>query len=129
MCQHGERECLGNKYFSCAIANSPTKVALEYIACLERERVSDESFAQCAKEFGVSYEELQSCVETKGLDLLVAHSKRAQQFKIDHLPTIVFNDVLDKSADEEAYLDFRKVVCKFLQKDPPKACSSYIYSK
>nr|CAH7742889.1 unnamed protein product [Callosobruchus chinensis] len=43
-CQHGERECLGNKYFSCALATTSTKVALEYIACLEQEKVTQESF-------------------------------------------------------------------------------------
>ncbi|VEN57363.1 unnamed protein product, partial [Callosobruchus maculatus] len=66
----GDLKCLGNKYSSCAIANSSTKVALEYITCVERAGVSNESFKQCASQARMSYDELKSCVETKGLELL-----------------------------------------------------------
>ncbi|CAH1989939.1 unnamed protein product [Acanthoscelides obtectus] len=43
-CQHGTDECLGNSYDSCALVNNTTKVALEFIHCLEQKKISDETF-------------------------------------------------------------------------------------
>ncbi|CAH1989930.1 unnamed protein product [Acanthoscelides obtectus] len=125
MCQHGNDECLGNTYASCAFANYTTKVALEFIHCVEQEVAPDEPMPlkQCAKQANISYEDLKQCAETEGLEMLIAAFKKAQDFKLPYLPFTSFNDKFDRSASIEAFKDFRKAVCRRLS-NRPKECST-----
>ncbi|XP_026676720.1 gamma-interferon-inducible lysosomal thiol reductase-like [Diaphorina citri] len=74
-CQHGEPECFGNLYLACAthlLQASRPKHLIRYYNCM----ASASSFSiekdvkQCAPVAGVNFRKLQTCVKSKGPEIL-----------------------------------------------------------
>merc|ERR1712027_120263 len=66
-CQHGPAECQGNMVHACAtqVVQSPSTV-LKYIKCMIGDNYSPlEAGQRCANTVGISWEEVEKCVEGK----------------------------------------------------------------
>ncbi|CAG9830580.1 unnamed protein product [Diabrotica balteata] len=129
-CQHGRRECQGNKYQACALSQKKGKdveVPLVYCIMKSRDPSSFDNVEECARRFGLDIPKLKSCSDTiEGDRLSAIHGDRTFQLdpNISFVPTIVFDDQFKQVDQSQALRDFVAVVCsKIKNKSKPSLCN------
>ncbi len=126
-CQHGELECLYNRYINCAQEEGDISKWMGYVECLAKDlgklragTIVDE----CASSHGLSADALQKCAEgDRGAMLEADAGKKTTSLnpKLNFVPWIVVNGA-PIGADFE---NLDRYVCVSLAEDArPKACSS-----
>ncbi|XP_063239545.1 GILT-like protein 1 [Bacillus rossius redtenbacheri] len=130
-CQHGPRECLGNKQQACALHALRDLPALqvEFVHCFMAAADPPSSGAQCAKTLNITYSEIEKCSSSQqGEDLLAALGDKTKKFnpELSWVPTPAFNNVYDAEDLQESMTDFLSAVCKRLDSPKPAACSEHL---
>uniref|UniRef100_A0A1B6KLV7 Saposin A-type domain-containing protein n=1 Tax=Graphocephala atropunctata TaxID=36148 RepID=A0A1B6KLV7_9HEMI len=114
-CQHGPKECLGNKLHACAIwqvcGESGTKDCppdqmnhlINYILCVEKTKNQLDATPQCAIVEGFDSPAIIHCATShQGAELNDYYGHRTRNFThnrmIDFVPTVVFDGVKDAAA-------------------------------
>ena len=128
-CQHGPEECYGNLIQTCAIHYHPdSTVYFPFIYCVQSSsNLPSESAPICASKFGLSYDEIQSCVDGplgNSLEHEMALKTDALQPPHDHVPWVTLNGVHTDEIQSEAENNLIKLICETYQGTPkPPACS------
>lgn len=126
-CQHGELECLYNRYINCAQEEGDLSKWMGYVECLAQDlgKLRKGTVVhECASSHGLSADALQKCAEgDKGAALEADAGKETTSLnpKLNFVPWIVVNGA-PIGADFE---NLDRYVCVALAEDArPDACSS-----
>lgn len=124
-CQHGPAECQGNMVHACAtqVVQSPSTV-LKYIKCMIGDNYSPlEAGQRCANTVGISWEEVEKCVEGKeGHGLLAKFGDMTHnlQPRVSFIPTIQVDGKQDGQKD--MLKNFTKELCRQFKGPKPANC-------
>lgn len=132
-CHHGPVECYGNKVQGCILENIENKdQQLKYIDCLmnQAKTIKNEyPINMCVGGGDLSI--VTSCANStqtgvSGSDILAKNGNETAKLSppLTSVPTIVFNDVFNKSDHEMAQTNFKKVLCSYVKDECPSECSS-----
>jgi len=140
-CQHGPKECYGNKVHSCAIQhiqvdsyqNTQTResLSLDYVTCLMKLAINfqDATYPgeKCARDLQLrNWNVIDTCANsTEGSKLLQHNGELTSQLKppLTSVPTITFNQLYDHDNQELALRDLRAAVCRNLRSPQPQECA------
>uniref|UniRef100_A0A1B6GJS6 Gamma-interferon-inducible lysosomal thiol reductase n=1 Tax=Cuerna arida TaxID=1464854 RepID=A0A1B6GJS6_9HEMI len=115
-CQHGPKECTGNKLHACAILQAcgrsgtvgctPDKLShvINYVMCVEKEPDQKRASDQCAREEGLEPAGIMKCAQNAvGDRLLSFYGNRTSAFKpkIHYVPTVAINGKHDTAAEND----------------------------
>ncbi|GLV31948.1 Gamma-interferon-inducible lysosomal thiol reductase 1 [Carabus blaptoides fortunei] len=122
-CQHGARECYGNKMQACALqqdVGDEKKIA--FVDCVMRQNDPSQpaSGGKCASNVGLAWESIRACTNSAaGDDILAAMGDRthAVEPQISFVPTVIFNSTYDDDLQWKAIKNLRQVICN-LQGNP-----------
>lgn len=127
-CQHGPKECKGNKIHACAIDLYPTtESSLPFVYCSMGAGDPIEAANTCATNNKLDWTQISSCASGKrGSELLLAHGKKTKSLnpKMIFVPWIIINDVFTNENEENSIQNFLQVVCSSYKGTLPPACSS-----
>ncbi|XP_045486730.1 uncharacterized protein LOC110994806 [Pieris rapae] len=119
-CQHGPKECYGNKLHACAlnIIKNHT-AALQFNMCMmessQENRGSDDKAAdKCGANMRIDSRPIKSCAKgAKGIELLKYYGVESTKIGFQYVPFVLINGV------EYNGENFFKDVCKYFSKPPP----------
>ncbi|KAI6170986.1 Gamma-interferon-inducible lysosomal thiol reductase [Aphelenchoides bicaudatus] len=132
VCQHGEPECIANKFESCVIAhiNDP----FELIYCLEGKfecnKTLDDASEECYKELKIETSvrhDIDQCFSgSEGQELQVKAAERTKNvWPQQHrgVPYVLFNDIGVWNIQYAVYNISSGFVCSYLTGKKPKLCN------
>lgn len=125
-CQHGPRECFGNKIQSCVLNYYDMKHALPFIGCVMATPDPVHASRGCAIDHGISWRDMKICLNTYMGDSLLHDNgvlTKAFQPPVTYVPWIVINDVYSPAEAEMARKNLLHVICKAFKGDLPPACN------
>ncbi|KAB0799146.1 hypothetical protein PPYR_07026 [Photinus pyralis] len=129
ICQHGPKECMGNKIQSCALSLIPEQNAqVEYVNCFmstfKKGIDNDNELGQgCAESLGLPWGYVANCYHsTHGTRLQLAAEKVTLATRPKFVPTIIYNGHFDQKAQDESQFNFKGVLCSFIVQLYPGVC-------
>ncbi|KAK4886090.1 hypothetical protein RN001_002361 [Aquatica leii] len=128
VCQHGPKECLGNKIQSCALhALIDQNAQIEYVHCFmnvfKKNTNNIEMGQSCAEAVGIPWDYVQSCSNSlAGTQLQLKAEMITGQYRPNFIPTIIYNEHFNQQAQDDSQVNFRGVVCTFVEQSFPGAC-------
>jgi len=128
-CQHGARECHGNKVQACALSIlNDTDLTLAFVYCMESQRFPDRAGQKCAERLNINWPPIDECsTGSAGEQDLLALGKRTEQQHLNFVPWINIDDVHTTDNQDEALHNLKGVVCKaYKGNSPPPACAKYL---
>ena len=116
-CQHGERECYGNKVELCGLAHFPEE-GLNMMNCMQAEyNFEDETVTRCAKKSNVDGDVILACAKgDEGNELMLRAGKITPT--LSYVPSIMVNGKLHTDPERiinyvcDAYTGEKPAVCK-----------------
>lgn len=118
-CQHGESECVGNKWHSCAAhLSNDISQALSFTTCLMAEPTAH---SKCAEDASLDYTLLDSCQNSgQGVELLHANGVETLALKprASFIPWLIFNKVWSSEYQNAGLDDLKAVVCDIAGHQP-----------
>ncbi|XP_046400599.1 GILT-like protein 1 [Ischnura elegans] len=122
-CQHGPRECSGNRMQSCALSllPDPAKQA-QFVTCVMSRRDPLVYGPKCAEAVDLNFTDVENCYgSTMGDELQLQAEAATNSIRnpLSFVPTIVFNNAFSQELQDQSLYDFRGVVCSHL----PGICS------
>lgn len=124
ICQHGARECEGNRRMACIIAraNGDQNLIVPTIGCLFTMGNSPKA---CLEQHlpGIPFEEIEKCKDSEeSFKVMEDYEKRTG--RIDYVPRVKINDNYNEDVQEEAENDLMKAVCNYYKGQiKPKNCT------
>ncbi|KAF5281967.1 hypothetical protein FQA39_LY00491 [Lamprigera yunnana] len=131
VCQHGPKECLGNKIQSCALnALIDQNTQVDYVHCFmnifKKNEDINEMGQSCAEAVKLPWDYVLGCKNSPlGTQLQLTAETITAQYSPKFVPTILYDGHFHQQAQDDSLVNFRGVVCGFLQQRLPNACSSY----
>ncbi|KAJ8686501.1 hypothetical protein QAD02_022295 [Eretmocerus hayati] len=135
-CQHGEKECYGNKAQSCALDEIQKNVSdgdekqqksVDVVNCAMSNSSPDTAVPQCAQNVGLGPDAVQritACTEgQEGTDLLIKNGEKT--FKVQKPLTFVPTVIINGENNQGAFRSFGKVICDLIQGEKPSVCANY----
>ncbi|KRT83358.1 hypothetical protein AMK59_4067 [Oryctes borbonicus] len=130
-CHHGPRECEGNKVMSCALhrIRDPT-VMVHFVSCymnrfMKYARRNSKEFGQsCVAKAGLNWnDDIKQCYESHlGTLLQLNAEKQTNVYKLDFIPTIIYNKIFDRELHNASLYNFKGVVCSLARVNRPSTC-------
>lgn len=127
LCQHGESECIGNKYLACAknVTGSIVPKYMPFVYCLEEKY--QPSFAEkdwaaivetCSVQGGLEYKQVAACYSNRGMEVI--NIEAALTPAHPGVPYIVIDG---KAMPGDTEDNFLQAVCDAYQGPAPAGCS------
>ncbi|CAK8671419.1 unnamed protein product [Clavelina lepadiformis] len=128
-CQHGEKECIGNKIENCVIreARFITTKYLPVVQCMESAPDPNSAAEECCMKQGFDWEKINNCAEgPEGSKLLHQAGVATERLepKLNFVPWIVINGMHTDEMQAAALKDLTSVVCETYQGVKPAECHS-----
>ncbi|XP_078052205.1 uncharacterized protein LOC144478310 [Augochlora pura] len=135
-CQHGPKECEGNKAHGCVIhaikngepANEVQSLSESFVVCSMTTRSTVD---ECVKQLSISEktkDAISSCIAgSLGDELFAENGKKTAALSppLSFVPTIVINGVYSAENQSKGFNNFPKLICDNLQAGPkPIACAA-----
>nr|WIM01436.1 gamma-interferon-inducible lysosomal thiol reductase-like protein [Limnephilus flavicornis] len=122
-CQHGPRECYGNKIQGCVLRSKELTDGQKFdlIRCLMADRNPDMALQQCAGVVNVDASAIESCANgTMGDEILASYGDKTHQlnFNLAFVPTVIFNEKFNQADQDAAMSDLKGVICRLSTKKP-----------
>nr|CAI5827179.1 unnamed protein product [Callosobruchus analis] len=118
-CQHGPRECRGNKLVSCALnrlTDQNAKVQFTYCFMVKYFFKMSDDFTQCANEAGINIKDVLSCsVSDEATQLQLQMETITNNYAITFVPTIVYNKKYSSDLQAKSLVSFKGTVCEILR--------------
>lgn len=123
-CQHGEKECEGNRWEQCGIKHNPDfHKHFPYYACLEKSKGGlmhnawDKEAKKCAQSAGLDFAPIQTCFNgPESAELQKEYSKLTPK-NHKYTPWVVLNGKVLGEND-----DFLTTLCKTFKGTKPAGC-------
>eukprot|EP00088_Acartia_fossae_P002795 TRINITY_DN11163_c0_g1_i2.p1 TRINITY_DN11163_c0_g1~~TRINITY_DN11163_c0_g1_i2.p1 ORF type:complete len:230 (-),score=-4.80 TRINITY_DN11163_c0_g1_i2:142-831(-) len=125
-CQHGPRECEGNKVHCCANNHiEDPNIKFQYIRCMMEDNYNPTNAAKrCAREYSeVNVDRILKCAEGKEGDELLAHAGQLNSKlrpKMTFVPTIELSN--DVKSNVRTLYNLKSDICKLYQGRRPGSC-------
>ncbi|KAI8129134.1 hypothetical protein FF38_04634 [Lucilia cuprina] len=115
-CQHGPRECFGNRQQSCVLQQTKDQLSqVKFVVC-QMTTPDNSNVNYCAESVGLS-SEIDTCMNTELGTLLQLEAERiTHSYRLSFVPTIIYDGVFDQQLQDSSLRDFRGTVCGLLQK-------------
>ncbi|CAH1158986.1 unnamed protein product [Phyllotreta striolata] len=136
ICENGPSECYLNKVYACITTFQLTQVQkLSYISCVasasSKSNSPDEIKAlvkTCADKNNIQAADLDTCVTSKGDDLLAGFENRQNSLnpKLLFVPTIRFNNDENTAVEIDSRTNFTIAVCESFSVWPPDVCLQFL---
>ncbi|KAM7361948.1 GILT-like protein 1 [Cochliomyia hominivorax] len=115
-CQHGPRECLGNRQQSCVLQQTKDQLTQVKFAVCQMTIPDNSNIQYCAESVSLS-SDIDTCMNTELGTLLQLEAERiTHSYAISFVPTIIYDGVFDQQLQDNSLRDFRGTVCGLLQK-------------
>ncbi|KAK9753889.1 Gamma interferon inducible lysosomal thiol reductase (GILT) [Popillia japonica] len=130
-CQHGQRECEGNRVMSCALHKiQDPSTAVHFVKCymnrfIRYARRDRQEFGEsCVTKAGLNWNlDVKQCYESQlGTRLQLNAENQTNTYQPDFIPTIVYNKVFDQGLQDESLYNFKSTACTLIKKQYPQAC-------
>ncbi|XP_063370684.1 GILT-like protein 2 [Cydia amplana] len=125
VCQHGKKECYGNKLHACAMYKlKDIHVASPYISCMMNGTwggygSTDMDATKCGDLMNIDSKPIKECAKgKKGEELLEYYGKETDKITKQGVPHVLINGVKFDTDD-----DLKKAICEAL-KNPPSQCKT-----
>ncbi|XP_049879227.1 GILT-like protein 2 [Pectinophora gossypiella] len=117
-CQHGERECYGNKLHACAIDQlKDVQKYVDFNACMMAKRSDDDAADECGELYKVDANAIKTCAKgARGHELLVYYGRESEKINYNYVPYVLVDGQVKD--DDKPLLD---AVCESIH-PPPKEC-------
>jgi len=126
-CQHGQKECDGNKMHACALKHiNSTELKTEFIHCSMSAKSPPKALPECAEKLEINATNIEACVGGEEGNELLAISGRqthALRPRLHFVPWIRYNKVFTEDNLEHSQDNFKSVICAELKKsevNPPE---------
>lgn len=119
-CQHGQRECHGNRVFSCIQSRaSSMNHTLNAISCIFDNEKED---SECVSDIKLNWDEIEKCASgQESLDTMRTLEKRSG--KLSYVPKIEVDGKYDSNIQRQAEYSLKKYVCSVHpNRDSIEAC-------
>ncbi|CAH1153261.1 unnamed protein product [Phaedon cochleariae] len=129
-CQHGPKECFGNKIQACVLDLNYTQAkSMNFIGCvMSTETPENKKIAKkCAEKNKLSWTDIKLCMNGEQVNEIMekmGNKTNNLEPKMMYVPYILFNDIHDDDVEDEARENFLKTVCKMFKNKPP-GCSDF----
>jgi len=113
-CQHGPRECAGNRVMSCAGHVLGRGAAREVLGCMMAARDPSSAGEQCAVSLGLPWEEVELCSRSRlGSALLYLNGRRTADLRprLNFVPTVTVNGLFSRASLHEVLGNLLAAVC------------------
>lgn len=113
-CQHGERECKGNKIQACAKSELDTSALIKFVNCMESASSPDRAGKSCAQKQGLNYTTIENCANgAKGSQLLKEQGVATKSLvpKPNFIPWITVNNQHTSDIQNRALDDLKGLLC------------------
>ncbi|CAH0553509.1 unnamed protein product [Brassicogethes aeneus] len=123
ICQHGPKECFGNKMQACVIdQNFTQKQEIALVNCImDNDPEVKENVQACCKKYDIPWRPIKRCIKgDRGDRLLNEFGSITDKLepKLTHVPTITINNVYNTTIDEDSRSSLLKTVCNFFVEKP-----------
>lgn len=122
-CQHGERECEGNRVMAC-VNKYGKKYMLDIVATIECLFITPDDENFCIRGYlpGASYDTIMQCKDSnESMEMMREFDKKSAH--IDYVPWLELNNVHDEDVQEDCQYNLFSCLCKkFDDATKPKAC-------
>lgn len=121
LCQHGPRECDGNRLMACILARNATDSAvIETIGCIFNNNQTNKQCVE-ANLPGVSYDDLDRCkTSDESYQLMVKYEEMTG--RLDYVPHLTYNNQSSEEIQSECEHNLKEYVCKNYAGTRPKSC-------
>ncbi|XP_066970278.1 gamma-interferon-inducible lysosomal thiol reductase-like isoform X2 [Macrobrachium rosenbergii] len=126
-CQHGPDECDGNQILGCADKYiTDPDLLVEFFTCFMSQDYSVyrpwEDGEKCAGQLSLDWETIKTCATS--VEGQIIHHEAGVEFRaLDPQPVGVPHITINDVADDYAYTDLKKAVCKAYTGEKPPACN------
>ncbi|GBP31773.1 GILT-like protein 1 [Eumeta japonica] len=130
VCQHGPKECLGNRVQNCALSqmadrSDADKVA--YVACEMTHKSGAHGSYACASKANISVHDVEKCVNSEEGTRLQKHSELITKLaRPSFIPTVIVDGMFMQEIQDSSLIDFIATLCSMLNEI--KFCAHY-YNK
>ncbi|XP_013112424.2 GILT-like protein 1 [Stomoxys calcitrans] len=116
-CQHGPKECLGNRQQSCILQQTnDQEQQVEFAVCQMTISNKSRGIDDCARSSGLS-NDIDTCMTSELGTLLQLEAEQiTHSYAPTFVPTIVYDGVFDQQLQDNSLRNFRGTVCYLLQK-------------
>ncbi|KAF4530959.1 hypothetical protein B566_EDAN011340 [Ephemera danica] len=128
-CQHGPRECYGNKVQACGLSYllADHDKRVEFVNCAMSSHDPPAAGELCAQKVGLDYSYIEECLNSPAADaLLYNYEQRTLKLYpegIPFVPTITINNKFDQDAQAAGQRDLKSVICAYIPESVrPQQC-------
>lgn len=121
VCQHGSRECEGNRRMACVLARGRNQSdAIETIGCLFGQQNSPKD---CITKYlpGASHDDIQNCTTSNESYVMMSEAEK-QTGRLDYVPHLTFNGDSSEDIQRELESNLRDFVCNLYNGTKPHGC-------
>jgi len=132
ICQHGHKECDGNKMHACALKHiNSTELKVEFIHCSMSSKSPPKALPECAEKLEINSTSIEACIAgEEGNELLASHGRQTHALrpKLYFVPWIRYNKAFTEDNLENSQDNFKSVLCAELKKSEvnPPECEATI---
>lgn len=125
ICQHGYRECEGNKLFGCMLAQAGSNDSeiLESIGCIfENKSTSKECIEKHMLK--VSYNNIELCTKntTQTHEMMLKFEQMTG--RVNYVPHLTINGETSDEIQQEAEWNLKNYICKIYKGNKPEDCKT-----
>lgn len=129
-CQHGEKECYGNRVHACVIQQGVDKGNAKVVmalTCLMNYNYQDMEVKRCLEKSNLSWDRHKLCMLRDATTLEVAYGKRTHENvpEVKYVPFVIFNDTYNHHLEEIAVNNLEAAVCELFGPNKPDTCFNY----
>lgn len=118
-CQHGPKECDGNRMYACSIKYIAQSSINDFIVCTMA--FSDPTGEECARSLGIDFEPVRLCAANgEGDNLMYNYGLQTDKLVPPHqyVPWILFDGEFSEDDNQKAGTDLMRVICTKLRQAP-----------
>lgn len=124
VCQHGARECEGNRVHACALKYLPEESRAAFINCSMSSTDPPSAGPACATTLGLDFARVEQCITEDGSQLLADNGVRTHDLEpaLYYVPWILYNGQFSEADLEASQANFLNVLCAKLGGNGPNVC-------